>query len=143
MKIKHDPFFKTEEIERIYSEKDGVPVKYVCTTALKADNAPLDIFYRETPHPEFGNRYFGIINQGGKNYITNADTVEDYSFAMVDVDGEYHYSRYRHDCKIFKNADGKTVMIDGGRAYTRATGPTRRYKVVDGEFVEFEEEGYE
>tara|TARA_R110000782_G_scaffold247109_1_gene333811 strand:+ start:31 stop:135 length:105 start_codon:yes stop_codon:yes gene_type:complete len=31
MNIQHDPIFDTAKVEKIYSEKDGVPVKYVCT----------------------------------------------------------------------------------------------------------------
>jgi hypothetical protein len=33
MEIKHEPLFDTAKVEKLYSEKDGVPVKYVCTSA--------------------------------------------------------------------------------------------------------------
>ena len=33
MNIQHAPLFNTAEVEKIYSEKDGIPVKYVCTSA--------------------------------------------------------------------------------------------------------------
>ena len=62
MNIHHDPLFDTAKVEKIYSEKDGVPVKYVCTTDLRASDVPVDVYYRETPHPQFGNRYFGIYH---------------------------------------------------------------------------------
>ena len=136
MNIKHDPIFKTDVIEDMYSKKDGVDIKYVCTTALKADNAPMGIFYRDTPHPEFGNRYFGVLNQGGRNFITNADAVEDYNFAMVESKDGLVYSSYRHDCRIVETASGKQNMIDGGRAYVRAMGPTRQFVVRNGKFEE-------
>jgi len=136
MNIAHNPIFNTEEIEKIYSKQDGVPINYVCTTALKADNAPMDVFYRDTPHPEFGNRYFGIVNQAGKNYITNADSVEDYNFSMVESKDGLVYSSYRHDCRIVETANGHKNMIDGGRAYVRAMGPTRQFVVRNGQFVE-------
>jgi len=32
MNIKHYPLFNTEEVCKVYSEKDGVDVRYVCTT---------------------------------------------------------------------------------------------------------------
>ena len=54
--IKHYPITKTNQVAELYSEKDGVDVKYVCTTELSDTIA--DIFYRDTPHPEFGNKYF-------------------------------------------------------------------------------------
>ena len=56
MNIQHNPLFNTERVEELYTKKDGVEVKYVCTTDLKASDRPMDIFYRATPHPEFGNR---------------------------------------------------------------------------------------
>jgi hypothetical protein len=56
--IKHEPQFDTDKICKIYSEKDGVPIKYVCTSALGDEAQAMDIFYRDTPHPKFGNKYF-------------------------------------------------------------------------------------
>ena len=56
--IKHEPHFDTEKIIEHYTKKDGVPVTYVCTSALGNEAQAMDIFFRETPHPEFGNRYF-------------------------------------------------------------------------------------
>ena len=60
MNIVHENLFDIEKVEKIYSEKDGVEVKYVCTTDLRASDVPVDVFYRATPHPQFGNHYFGI-----------------------------------------------------------------------------------
>lgn len=134
MNIKHNPVFKTEEIERIYSERDGVPIKYVCTTDLRVSDMPVDIFYRETPHPEFGNRYFGMLVNGDSTYITNADIVESFEFGLVENDnGELEYSESHHEYKSFKNGN----MIDGGRQYIRssATG-AKVFKVIDGKMVE-------
>ena len=58
--VKHAPVFDTKKAISYYENKDGVPIKYVCTTDLLASDLPVDIFYRKTPHPEFGNRYFGL-----------------------------------------------------------------------------------
>ena len=119
-----------------YSKKDGVEVKYVCSSALGSEAQAMDIFYRATPHPEFGNRYFGMyVDQKDRVMITNADRIEDAEFAMIeDTNGDLHYSAHRHD---YKTVDGK--MVDGGRAYVRSSGATIPYRVVDGEMAEQEE----
>lgn len=132
--IKHKPLFDTTHICETYSRKDGVPIKYVCTTDLKRDDTPVDIFYRATPHPEFGNKYFGIFWDTWRDtaFITNADFVETLEFGMVeDANGDLHYSQSRHDYFVTDSGN----MIDGGRAYIRSSGAVEVYKVKDGEFV--------
>ena len=133
--IKHDNIFKTDAMAEHYSKKDGVAVKYVCTSALGGEARAMDIFYRATPHPQFGNRYFGLyIDQHDRVMITNADAIEDAEFAMIqDANGDLHYSAHRHD---YKTVDDK--MVDGGRAYVRSSGVTIPHRVVDGELVEVE-----
>jgi len=134
MDIKHPKIFDTDKIEEIYSKKDGVPVKYVVTTDLQNSDQPLDIFYRDTPHPEFGNKYFGLYSKKGEHYITNADAVEDYEFGMIqDKDNNWYYSSCHHDCLFI---DGK--MIDGGRVYIRSTGLDGVFKIKNGEFINVE-----
>lgn len=142
MNIAHRPIFDREKIIEHYSGKDGVPVKYVCTSALGSESQAMDIFYRDTPHPEFGNRYFGLywntpIGAKGMMMITNADKIEDAEFGMVEVDGQLHYSQHRHD---YYSVGG--VAVDGGRAYFRRAGdltvPAKFLKVKDGEFVDAE-----
>jgi hypothetical protein len=143
MNIKHNPIFNTDEIAKHYSKQDGVEIKYVCTSALGSEASAMDIFYRETPHPEFGNRYFGIFPKGdysGNNaamtMITNADAIEGQTIAMIeDINGNLVYSQHRHDFRMMNNGN----MIDGGRAYVRANGMIRSFEVKDGEFVEIEE----
>jgi hypothetical protein len=132
-KIKHAPFFDTDKVAEIYTEKDGVEVKYVCTSDLIASDMPVDIFFRETPHPKFGNRYFGLYFDKVRNnvMITNADWIDGKGFGMIkDKDGSYWYSQSHHDCLII---DGK--MIDGGRVYVRGNG-IEYFVLKDGEFVE-------
>lgn len=131
--IKHAPLFDTDLIGKYYTEKDGVPVTYVCTSELKTSDVPMDIFYRETPHPEFGNRYFGMYMHPLNNriMITNADVIEDLEFGMVqDKDGDYWYSQCHHDCLFI---DGN--MIDGGRQYIKHSGHCDLFKVKDGEMI--------
>ena len=101
----------------------------------------MDIFYRATPHPEFGNRYFGLYRATytGDVMITNADRIESVEFGMKEVDGQWHYSQHRHDFHTVGD-----VSLDGGRAYFRCVGnvnrPTKYVKVKDGGFVEEEQE---
>jgi hypothetical protein len=131
--IKHEPQFDTDKICKHYTEKDGVPVKYVCTSALGHEAQAMDIFYRDTPHPDFGNKYFGIYYHpmSGNLMITNADRIEKQEVGCVeDDDGNLQYSAHRHDYKMFGNGN----MIDGGRSYIRSSGcPVYRYVVRDGE----------
>jgi hypothetical protein len=139
--IHHRSILDTKRVCELYSAKDGVPVTYVCTSALGDEAQAMDIFYRETPHTEFGNRYFGLYeanNYGGVRgglVITNADKIEDAEFGMKEYDGEWHYSQHRHD--FYTIGD---VSLDGGRAYFRCVGnvssPTKWLVVRNGEFAE-------
>lgn len=124
MQVRHYPRFDTKKVEQLYTEKDAVPVTYVCTTGRENDTYARDIFYRETPHPKFGNRYFGLhygtyptLDDKPALYIADADWVEDLTFAMIQSEGWYYYSSHRHD--MVNTAVG---FIDGGRAYTRVGG---------------------
>ena len=132
MKIEHKPLFDTAKAEELYSEKDGVDVKYVCTTDLQQSDQPMDIFYRETPHPEFGNRYFGLYWSKAHTslMITNADIVESFEFGMIEQDGKYYYSQSHHDYKVVGDK-----MIDGGRAYTRSSGGAVAMRIINGKFI--------
>lgn len=128
--IKHYPLTNTNKVAELYSEKDGVDVKYVCTTELSGTIA--DIFYRPTPHPTFGNKYFAILFRDDVPYIAGADHIEDLIFGVVENDnGNYEYSRSRHDYKSFKNGN----MIDGGRDYIRSAGDVLTCIVRDGTLI--------
>src|SRR6056300_168731 len=131
MNIQHEPMFDTAKVEKVYSEKDGVEVRYVCTTDLKASDVPVDVFYRATPHPEFGNQYFGVYydHVRGHTMITNADIVESLEFGMILVDGKYYYSQSHHDYKTIGDK-----MIDGGRAYIRSSGGAITTHIKNGKF---------
>jgi hypothetical protein len=132
MIIKHYPITKIDQVEKLYSQKDGVPIKHVCTTEFRDFVA--DVFYRETPHPDFGNKYFAILFRGDKPYIANADQIENFTFGMVENDdGNLEYSQSRHDYKSFDNGN----MIDGGRDYIRSSGKVKIFTVRDGKMVNF------
>ena len=138
MNIIHPKLFPndTDNIVKRYSEKDGVDIKYVCTTDLNASDVPVEVFYRETPHPQFGNRYFGLYHCHIRDcmMITNADIVETFEFGMIkDSDDQWYYSSSHHDCLFI---EGK--MIDGGRVYIRSSGLDGTFKIKDGEFVNAE-----
>ena len=130
----HRPLMSAVNVDmvaKMYADKDGVPVKYVCTSAINGGTRALDIYYRDTPHPEFGNRYFGLYHSsGGQLMISNADAIDGMEFGMIkDSGGQYHYSQHRHD---YVAVDGK--VIDGGRAYVRGNG-VDVFRLVDGVFV--------
>ena len=138
MNIQHYPLFDIAKVEKLYTEKDGVEVKYVCTTAIQQHaEFAADVFYRATPHPQFGNRYFAIYRNpyadNASIMITNADQVENFEFGMIEVDGKYYYSQHRHDYKVIGDK-----MIDGGRSYIRTSGGTDVFKIQDGKFVQHE-----
>jgi len=135
MNVLHEKLevFDQGKVIEMYSEKDGCAVKYVCTTEILPTSVVADVYYRDTPHPEFGNRYFGIFLDGmGRGTITSMDAVEEYDFAAIqDDEGNYHYSQHRHDYKKFDNGN----MIDGGRHYIRSSGSVDMFEVKDGEFI--------
>ena len=136
MNIKHYPITNITQAEQLYSEKDRVPVTYVCTTEL-SNGYIGDIFYRDTPHPKFGNKYFALFFRDDKLYIANADQVEDLTFGVVENDeGNLEYSQYRHDYKSFKNGN----MIDGGRDYIRSSGKVKVFVVSNGQMIISKEE---
>ena len=136
--IAHDNVFKIDAVIKKFSEMDGVPITYVCTSEIGGNNMPCDVFYRETPHPEFGNRYFALVSRGSVMFIMNADTIENEQFACIsDKSGNLHYSQYRHD---YRQVDD--CAIDGGRAYSRIIGgknggfpDVTYFKVVNGQMV--------
>lgn len=131
--IKHEPRFDIEKVVKHYTEKDGVPIKYVLTTEVKLSNDACDIFFRGTPHPEFGNRYFGLRAVEGVVYILDADSLEGKQVAMVeDSAGDLHYSAYRHDYKVLDNGN----MIDGGRTYVKCNTGYRTFTITNGDLVE-------
>jgi hypothetical protein len=143
MNIDHKPIFDIYAVEQLYSKKDGVDIKYVCTSAPNEHAAyAADIFYRETPHPDFGNRYFGLYSWRtlvtGKNtiMIANCDKIEDLDFGMIEgPNGWWGYSQHRHDYRIIGESS-----INGGRSYVRRSGDmTTRFRtmsVIDGKFEE-------
>ena len=132
MTIKHFPITDTNKIINHFSKKDGVDIGYVCTTDLLNSDFPIDIFYRSTPHPKFGNRYFGIYFSGHVPMICNADDVEGMTFGMViNDDGDLEYSRSHHEYKGFENGN----MIDGGRSYIRSSPNAKIYTVRNGQMV--------
>lgn len=124
MNIHHRPQFDTNKVIEHYTKKDGVEISYVCSTEMEMDNVVVDVFYRETPHPEFGNRYFGLYRNPlqGHIMITNADDIEEMTIEVIKPKGyeDWHYSQCRHDYNVVG-----AVAIDGGRSYTKLGGDLR------------------
>jgi hypothetical protein len=141
--INHRPRLDVFKVIEVYTQKDGVPISYLCSTELEHDNTIVDIFYRATPHPEFKNRYFGFskdaLSETPRMIIRSADNVENYKFDMIKCGKIWHYSQARHDCSM-TDCGG----IDGGRRYTRIIGNAvgvglpqfKTFVVRDGVFVE-------
>jgi len=134
--IKHYPILNIKDIEKHYTEKDGVLIKYVCTSSINSGATfAYDIFYRNSPHPKFGNRYFGISVINKIAYITNADSIEGLDFYMIkDNNDDYHYSQHRHHCI---DVDG--FILDGGRAYCRTSAMSAKielFKIKNGNFIQ-------
>jgi hypothetical protein len=139
--ISHCPKIDANRVIELYSQKDGVPISYVCSTELEHDNNIVDIFYRATPHPEFKNHYFGFskdaTSESPRLIIRSADNVENYKFDMIKCNKIWYYSKARHDY-VMTDCGG----IDGGRRYTRVIGNTvglptyKTFVVRDGVFVE-------
>jgi len=132
IEFNHRPVHDIETIAQHYTEKDGVPVHYVCTTALGDAAIAFDIFYRDTPHPEFGNRYFGLYYDHIRDcmMIINAEDVEDYKFTCsLASNDQLVYSQHRHDMvQVYGGS------LDGGRSYTRVSGKPNLFtaRVKDG-----------
>lgn len=132
MRINHRSIFNVKDIEKAFTERDGVPIKYVCTTELDTPDVVFDIFYRSTRHPKFKNHYFGLTISGEDVIIVNADSVEKLKFAVVPYKGKGHYSRAQHDYVEIGNGGS----VDGGRQYIRLGGQAGQtyltYIVKDG-----------
>lgn len=110
----HRPIFNIDKVLKWKKDED---IFYVCTTELQTPDIIYDIYYSRDR-----KNYFGLKPlENGRLIICNADVVEDFTFDMIKVDGEYHYSRSHHDCNSVFSKNGKYNMIDGGRQYTRLT----------------------
>jgi hypothetical protein len=109
--------FNIDAVEKKYN------AKYVGELCLKSHgnwvNAPASIFYQETPPVEGYSKYFALIIQNGTALITSGESaVSEPIWAIEANDGELIYSCYRHD---YKESNDKSVFIDGGRDYVRAS----------------------
>ena len=124
--------FSSEDLVKIEKHYEA---KYVCETCLKGPNgwvnSPVAVFYQADPSkvPEGGSQWFGLFSRAEDPldlesprhlYITNAiSAVENSIEGIVAKNGDVIYSRYRHD---FRYSPDGSVMIDGGRDYTRNNG---------------------
>lgn len=137
MNIKHEPVIGQKVFDFFHIED----LDYVCTTELTVSDVIYDIYYRETPHPKFGNCYVGvrpiIVNTNPNIEYVNADMIEELIFAMIEYNGVWYYSQSHHHC----NSPAKGIAIDGGRQYTRVLGyesdlVCKRFQIKQGKFKE-------
>ncbi len=130
MNLLNEPtVFSKENIEKIEKLRNA---KWVIDTENpKYSNIPVAIFYQEEAYPETDSHYFGLY-KAGQLMITDGSWIESTSIDAREADnGDVIFSRYRHG--YVTSPDG-TVMIDGGRAYTRCSqhGISRVITVKDG-----------
>lgn len=132
MNIKHTTITNIDKIIETYKNTEGVDVVYVCTTDIKYSDKPVDVFYREEKHPQFGNNYFGVSIDNDKIRVCNADVCTNCFFGVVENDeGMLEYSSSLSEGKTFENGN----MIGGGRSKILSNGPVDIFKIKDGQMV--------
>lgn len=136
LEVSHDltqfPPIKFSEVELKYNAKFTalLPLKNPVTNAWY--DAPVAIFYQDTPPVPGYSNYFGVFVRNGQAYITSgASGVDGVISGIKSADGEIIYSACRHDYRT--SADG-TVWIDGGRDYTRSSGNVFSMVIKNGKF---------
>ena len=124
--------FSPEQLEKVEAHYDA---KYVCETCLMARgggwiNSSVSVFYQSDPSkvPEGGSQWFGLFfkmvnpldeDSPRQLCIVNAiSAVENDIVGIVADNGDVIYSRHRHD---YRWSPDESVMIDGGRDYTRTS----------------------
>lgn len=130
----HDPIADIAHFLNIHKEVDGVECNYVCTTDIQKKNVPVDILYRPTPNPKFGNHYFGIgrMPLTNKAFIMNADVVEELTFLCVLNDEQRPaYSRHKDEELTFANGN----FVKGGRHVPSASDRAAEYVVRGGKMI--------
>lgn len=96
------------------------------------------VFYRETPPPQYPNRYLGLYRHPETNrlMIRDADYVEGHVFTAIPSRDGIVYSTYSHDQRTLDECS-----IDGGWDYTRAQGEGLiLVRVMNGVFEEVVDE---
>jgi hypothetical protein len=145
--------FSSEELTKIEAHYEA---KYVCESCVKDRrggwvNQSVSIFYQSdlSKVPEGGSQWFGLFfrpehpgleDSHMQLYIVNAiSAVERDIDGIVAKNGDVIYSRFRHD---YRWSPDKSVMIDGGRDYTRNNGggPIVTLRIVKDKLVIVEED---
>ena len=125
--------FNPELLKKIEAHYEAT---YVCESCIKNTkggwaNVPVSIFYQPDPAkvPKGGSQWFGLffrqqflpdLDGSTRLCVVNAiSAVENDIAGIVAKNGDVIYSRYRHD---YRWSPDKSVMIDGGRDYTRNNG---------------------
>lgn len=116
-------------VEAIEKKYDAIYVGDFCTKNIYGEwaNIPTALFWQEKPKCGYNNYFLIYFNNQDNICITSGKTVVDCEIdGIVADDGEIIFSRYRHDCNW--SIDG-SVMIDGGRDYTRVGGKINNQQV--------------
>lgn len=145
--------FSAEELTKIEAHYEAT---YVCESCIKDrrggwSNQSVSIFYQSDPSkvPEGGSQWFGLFfkaelpaveNSPSHLMIVNAiSAVEQNIDGIVAKNGDVIYSRFRHD---YRWSPDESVMIDGGRDYTRHNGggPIITLRIVEDKLIIVESE---
>lgn len=145
--------FSPKQLEKIEAH---YAASYVCETCLKARgggwiNSFVSVFYQSdlSKVPEGGSQWFGLFFKSvsliedipRQLHIANAiSAVENDIEGIIAKNGDVIYSRYRHD---YRWSPDLSVMIDGGRDYTRTSACPNgmvTLRIVEGELTIVEED---
>jgi hypothetical protein len=148
--------FSPEQLKKVEAHYEAI---YVCETCVKNRdgswaNQSVSVFYQAdlAKVPEGGSQWFGLFfrsvdpfsldeNAPQQLCIVNAiSAVENDIDGIVASNGDVIYSRYRHDYRL--SPDG-SVMIDGGRDYTKNNGggPIIKLRIVEDKLTIVEDAG--
>jgi hypothetical protein len=133
--INHGEQYWPFKIDKIETAKNCVYVgEFALNQGAGWTESPAAVFYQ--PNPEEGHsHYFGLLVRGDHVVITSGQSAADVVIiGKMNKSNEVIYSRFRHDYRLTSD---DTVMIDGGRDYTKTSGPGRtvRMQIVKDELV--------
>ncbi len=131
------------DIERVCERYDASYVGELPAREAHLDfTYPMAVFFRPEPHPEFGNRYFGLFQHRpvldpdcpSIPMICNADRVEEMKITAVLTPEGIVYSTHRHD---YRTVDGGAIDggIDAANRNGTITMPIIDVVVRDGKFI--------
>lgn len=125
--INHGEQYWPFNIAKIEASKNCVYVgEFALNQGAGWTETPAAIFYQHAP-AEGHSHYFGLLMRGEHVVITSGQSAADVVITgKMNKSNEVIYSRFRHDYRLTSD---DTVMIDGGRDYTKTSGPGRTVRM--------------